>query len=100
MEKMNLTIDGTKVTVEKGTTVLEAARGAGIYIPALCSHPNLPSSRQVKPFQVVYRAKEELKNDLNKDLRRFLERELEIWLEKKEALLIAIKNIEKYLRQV
>jgi len=44
--------------------------------------------------------KEELKNDLNKDLRRFLERELEIWLEKKEALSIAIKNIEKYLRQV
>ena len=60
---MNLTIDGTKVTVEKGTILLEAARGAGIYIPALCSHPNLPSSRQVKPFQVVYRAKEELKND-------------------------------------
>jgi hypothetical protein len=44
--------------------------------------------------------KEELKNDLNKDLRRFFERELEIWLEKKEALLIAIENIEKYLRQV
>jgi len=63
MKKTNLTIDGTKVTVEKGTTVLQAARSAGISIPALCSHPNLPSSRQVKPFQVVYRGKEELKND-------------------------------------
>jgi len=63
MEKMNLTIDSTKVTVEKGTTVLQAARSAGIYIPALCSHPNLPSSREVKPFEVVYRGKEELKND-------------------------------------
>jgi len=60
---MNVTIDGTKITVEKGTTVLQAARGAGIYIPALCSHPNLPSSREVKPFQVVYRGKEEIKND-------------------------------------
>ena len=57
MGKMNVTIDGTKITVEKGTTVLQAARGAGICIPALCSHPNLPSSREVKPFQVVYEVK-------------------------------------------
>jgi len=63
MEKINVTIDGTRITVEKGTTVLEAARSAGIYIPALCSHPNLPSSRQVKPYSVVYRGEEELKND-------------------------------------
>ncbi|MGD9333756.1 MAG: 2Fe-2S iron-sulfur cluster-binding protein [Desulfobacterales bacterium] len=63
MEKMNLTIDSTKVTVEKGTTVLDAARSVGIYIPALCSHPNLPSSRKIKPFQAVYRGEEEVKND-------------------------------------
>jgi len=63
MEKMNVTIDGTKITVEKGSTVLEAARSAGIYIPALCSHPNLPSSRQVEPFEAVYRGNEELRND-------------------------------------
>lgn len=63
MERMNVTIDGTKVTVDKGATVLQAARSAGIYIPALCSHPNLPPSRHVKPFQVVYRGKHELKND-------------------------------------
>ncbi len=60
---MNLTIDNTKVTVEQGATILEAARSAGIYIPALCSHPNLPPSRQVKPFEAVYRGKEEVKND-------------------------------------
>jgi len=60
---MNVTIDGTNVTVERGATVLEAARGASIYIPALCSHPNLPSSRQVTPFQAVYRGSEEVKND-------------------------------------
>ncbi|MBW2106825.1 MAG: (2Fe-2S)-binding protein, partial [Deltaproteobacteria bacterium] len=33
MEKINVTIDDTRITVEKGTTVLEAARSAGIYIP-------------------------------------------------------------------
>jgi len=63
MEKINVTIDGSTITVEKGTTVLEAARSAGIYIPALCSHPNLPSSRQVTPYSVVYRGEDELKND-------------------------------------
>jgi len=63
MEKVNVTIDGSAITVEKGTTVLEAARSAGIYIPALCSHPNLPSSRQVTPYSVVYRGEDELKND-------------------------------------
>ncbi len=61
--KTNLTIDSTKVAVEKGETVLGAARSAGIYIPALCSHPYLPSSRQVKPFEAVYRGRERLEND-------------------------------------
>jgi len=60
---MNVTIDDTTITVEKGMTVLEAARSAGIYIPALCSHSHLPSSRTVKPFDVVYRGSQELKND-------------------------------------
>ena len=36
-EKMvNLTIDNIPVTVPAGTTVLEAARDAGIKIPSLC----------------------------------------------------------------
>ena len=38
---VNLTIDGQPVTVPKGTTILEAARKAGIYIPVLCDHPDL-----------------------------------------------------------
>ena len=32
-EKINLTIDGVEVRVNKGATVLEAAQTAGIYIP-------------------------------------------------------------------
>ena len=50
--------------------------------------------------EYILSLKEELKKNTNKDLHRFLERELEIWIEKKKALSIAIKNIEKYLRQV
>lgn len=36
MEMVNVIIDGVSVQVEKGTTVLEAARKAGINIPTLC----------------------------------------------------------------
>ena len=36
-------IDGIKVEVEEGATVLEAARKAGVKIPTLCWHPALKS---------------------------------------------------------
>jgi len=36
-----LTIDGIKVEVPEGTTVLEAARKAGVYIPTLCYDEDL-----------------------------------------------------------
>lgn len=39
---IKLTIDGKTIEVEEGKTVLEAAQQGDIYIPALCSHPDLP----------------------------------------------------------
>jgi NADH-quinone oxidoreductase subunit G len=38
---VTLTIDGKQVTVPPGTTILEAARIAGIEIPVFCNHPKL-----------------------------------------------------------
>lgn len=38
---VNLTIDGIAVSVPAGTSVIEAAKEAGIEIPALCYDPNL-----------------------------------------------------------
>jgi len=38
---VNLTIDEKQVEVKEGTTVLNAARQAGIEIPTLCDHPEL-----------------------------------------------------------
>lgn len=37
----HLTINGQRITVPHGATILEAARGAGIEIPTLCHHPDL-----------------------------------------------------------
>jgi NADH-quinone oxidoreductase subunit G len=39
---VNLTIEGRAVTVPDGTTILEAAKTAGILIPHYCYHPGLP----------------------------------------------------------
>ena len=41
-ELVTLTIEGTEVSVPKGTTILEAAKQAGIVIPHYCYHPGLP----------------------------------------------------------
>ena len=38
---LRLTIDGKDVLAQKGKTVLQAALGAGIYIPTLCYDPDL-----------------------------------------------------------
>jgi len=37
-ENISLTIDGQLLEVEQGTTLLEAARGAGIDVPTICFH--------------------------------------------------------------
>ncbi|MFN8667455.1 MAG: 2Fe-2S iron-sulfur cluster-binding protein [Gemmatimonadaceae bacterium] len=39
---VNLTIEGRPVAVAPGTTILEAAKSAGVLIPHYCYHPGLP----------------------------------------------------------
>lgn len=41
MDKLKITIDGKQCEVVQGTTVLEAANAAGIYIPTLCADSDL-----------------------------------------------------------
>lgn len=41
MTMVNLTINGKQIQAPQGSTILEAARAAGIYIPTLCYHPEL-----------------------------------------------------------
>lgn len=41
MQNVNLTIDGIKIQAQEGQTVLQAALNADIYIPHICSHPDL-----------------------------------------------------------
>lgn len=41
MQMVNLTINGQKVQAPANSSILDAARAAGIYIPTLCHHPEL-----------------------------------------------------------
>jgi len=41
MEIANITINGQPVSAQIGSTILQAARQAGIDIPTLCDHPAL-----------------------------------------------------------
>ncbi len=40
---VSVTIDGMTVQVPKGTTIIEAAKQAGVLVPHYCYHPSLPS---------------------------------------------------------
>ncbi len=39
---INIIIDGVEIQAQEGQTIIQAADEAGIYIPRLCHHPNLP----------------------------------------------------------
>ena len=43
-DMVNLTIDGIKVDVPRGTTILDAAAQIGIEVPVICYHPNLTAN--------------------------------------------------------
>ncbi|MGB9301015.1 MAG: 2Fe-2S iron-sulfur cluster-binding protein, partial [Anaerolineae bacterium] len=63
MGEVTLTIDETKVTVPSGTTILEAAASADIYVPTLCYHPSLPTSKGLEPSDLVYRGNSKVTTD-------------------------------------
>ena len=49
-----ITIDGTRLEVPENKNVLECALEAGIYIPHLCHHPDLPENGSCRMFRNIY----------------------------------------------
>jgi formate dehydrogenase beta subunit len=60
---IHLTIDNVGINVPEGTTVLEAARSAGIYIPVLCSHPDLKQFQSIEISDFIYQGEQRIEND-------------------------------------
>ncbi len=64
MDHVKLTINGKKIEVTSGTTILHASRKAGIYIPTLCHHPDLPPAADANPAKMVYQGDRAIENTM------------------------------------
>ncbi|MGD9034295.1 MAG: FAD-dependent oxidoreductase, partial [Desulfobacteraceae bacterium] len=62
MNRVRLTINGQDIEAEAGVSILEAAKTAGIYIPALCYHPDLPVAKGSQAAKVVYQGEQRIEN--------------------------------------
>jgi formate dehydrogenase beta subunit len=62
MIMVSIKIDTVEVNVTEGTTILQAAEQAEIYIPHICFHPDLPPVDWQKPADVIYRFGERIEN--------------------------------------
>ncbi|MGA2296406.1 MAG: FAD-dependent oxidoreductase, partial [FCB group bacterium] len=63
MADISIIIDDKELTVSSGLTVLEAARENDIYIPVLCSHPDLKPFQTVELAPFLYQGNTRIKND-------------------------------------
>lgn len=62
MSRIRLAINGKEVEVPSGTTILEAARNLGVFIPTLCHHPDLPKAEGAEASRAVYQGDTEIQN--------------------------------------
>ena len=60
---ISISIDGKDVETNEGQPILQAALKAGIYIPHLCFHPDLPSFKESKPDRICYQGENEFRSD-------------------------------------
>ena len=64
MSEISLTINNIEVKVPEGTSILDAAASAGIYIPVLCSHPDLGDFNTVELSTFIYQGANKIENDI------------------------------------
>ncbi|MBW2208635.1 MAG: (2Fe-2S)-binding protein, partial [Deltaproteobacteria bacterium] len=62
MEQIRVIINGQEIEVTAGTTILEAAKSADIYIPTLCFHPDLPPARSGAAAKAVFSGGKQIEN--------------------------------------
>lgn len=64
---VRINVDGKNIDAFEGQSILQAALKAGIYIPHLCFHPDLPSFEAFKPDEVCYQGDNEFHSDSQPD---------------------------------
>ena len=68
---VNLVINETEIKAPEGATILEAADAADIYIPRLCSHPDIPpvDPEKLEIWDEIFRGPESSKSSQSSDNR-------------------------------
>ena len=61
-------INNVDVEVPEETTILEAARSADIYIPTICSHPDLPPFHSLELSDVIYQGENKFINETDSSI--------------------------------
>ncbi len=59
---IHLTINGQPCKAEEGATLLDAAAAADIFVPGICSHPDLPPFQDLPLAGVVYHGETRFEN--------------------------------------
>ncbi|MBW2457585.1 MAG: (2Fe-2S)-binding protein [Deltaproteobacteria bacterium] len=67
MGELRITVDGAVLTAEPGSTLIDVARAAGIYVPYLCSHPELPVLEPGTRLGRIFRSPEEVGDTSSED---------------------------------
>lgn len=62
METISLTIDGEQVRIAAGSSILSACQKANIYVPTLCSHPDLSPPFDLAPSDFIFRGNQKIEN--------------------------------------
>jgi NADPH-dependent glutamate synthase beta subunit-like oxidoreductase len=68
MDRISLKINGIDLTVDSGTTVLNAARSAGVFIPVLCSHPDFGPFQTIQLSDFIYQGNNRIECDEDADI--------------------------------
>lgn len=89
---ISLTIDGKRIRVQEGSTILQAAQRAGVEIPALCHHPALEpyAACRICMVEVVRGGKAELVTSCN----TVVQKGMTVWTRSERVLAGRRMNIE------
>ena len=60
---IRITIDGRSVEADAGSTLLQAAQAAEIYVPSLCAHPDLPPQKACSPVRAIFHGRTRMSHD-------------------------------------
>ncbi|MFC1554192.1 FAD-dependent oxidoreductase [candidate division KSB1 bacterium] len=69
---ISVRIDEVKISAPEGSTILEAARSAGIYIPVLCSFPSLGPFHSAELSDSVYQGETFITDDSDNNIKSII----------------------------